>query len=247
MLAREQRRPVDRVPLVGAQEVHGENAGTNMSDVPADAAFDGAIVRVVGIVSALSPTEGLPGDDKPEVTDIEPVLDRRGPATRFGVAGAAGQAGVADHRKPVGAAHRIIGIDRIQQGRVGAAEGQRAPNRRAHADKVLRGQPTPAAGVVRDELFVLGYADRIKHRLWRVGQQQRIRIERKFVHGNEVPARRNRNGGFHPDERLAQGIRGELKPGDPANRVRTAVANQVAGADRMIWIERRAVGLVVPT
>ncbi len=183
----EQCRPIHCVFLPGSKHVHGENARTETSEVSADAAFDRAVVRVVGIVSAIGAADRLARHHEPPVSHIDAVLDFRCPTACFGVAGAAGQAGIADHRKRVGGTHRIVGDDRIVERSVLPTECQRAPNRVGDAGGNLRRQPAPAAGVVRYELLILRYADRIKLRPWRIGQQPGIRIEGQFGQSDDSP------------------------------------------------------------
>ena len=68
---REQGRPIDRVDFVGTQHVYGQSAGSEMPEVVANAALDGAVVRVISVVAALAAANRLPRDHEPEVADIE--------------------------------------------------------------------------------------------------------------------------------------------------------------------------------
>ena len=97
-------------------------------------------------------------------------------------------------------------------------------------------------------LQILRYADAVLHGLRRVGQQQRIRVERKLVLGNKRPAaRRNRFNDLDADVRLAHAVGSQTKSRRPVRRIPATSTKKVTGAGGEVRIERRAVGLVGAT
>ena len=98
---------------------------------------------------------------------------------------------------------------------------------------------------VRLGLQILRDADAVLHGLRRIGQEQRIRVERKLVLGNKRPAaRRNRFNDFDADVRLAHAVGTEPKSRAPVRRIPATSTEKVTGAGGEVRIEWRAMGLV---
>src|SRR5208282_6381766 len=133
-------------------------------------------------------------------------------ARRLGVAEAGEGAGETERREGVGAAHRIVGVDRVERQRVDAAGGQGAIRLVADAYERLRViRLAGAAGVGARALQEQRPAVLVHLRLLSRGGEPVIRVESPFKGTDKRPAaaRQERKWLAHLDagDRLAEIVR----------------------------------------
>ena len=134
-----------------ADEVHREHAaiGVTLEQIEVGASL--ALIEAVGAV-ALVVTAPLDQAAEAEIRpvkrrlrDFHAVFDARIDARRFRVAEPGVGAGEAKGREGVRAAHRIVGIDRVEREGVDATSGQGSERLVAKTDERLRIVPLPGA------------------------------------------------------------------------------------------------------